>query len=282
MIIGIDFGSTLTKIVLMDEFNILETESIENGKSYTDIIRKFDLANVSKIMITGAGASYIDEDIENIPTEHVDEFKAAAVGSYRLAGVDECLVVSLGTGTSFTYVNRERIEHTGGSGIGGALLSALGNISLGINDNRELLKLAAGGKLENSDLLIQDISKGDIDNLTGKVTVANMAKLTKTSEPADLAFGSCYMVFQNVGVMAVLAARPFGTKNIVVMGTLAQNDLARDTFNGVGNLFGYKFIIPENVKYGVAIGAALNGLDKFMNAFSVYEKDNDDVTYQFE
>lgn len=282
MIIGMDFGSTLTKIVLLDDMEVIASETIERDAPYIDIISKYDLSKVTKIMITGTGASYIEGDIENIPTERVDEFKATAVGSYRLSGLDECLIVGLGTGTSFTYVNKDKIEHTGGCGIGGALLHTLGAIGIGVDSNVELIKLAGMGNLDNVDLLIKDISKIPVDNMTGNITVANMAKLSKNSDPCDYAFGACYMVFQNVGVMAVLAARPFNTKNIVVMGSLAQNQIAKETFEGVGNLFGCNFIIPENVSYGVAIGAALNGYEKYMNAYSVYDLDSDDVSYHFE
>jgi len=282
MIIGIDFGSTLTKIVLMNDFEVIDTKTIKRDESFTEAIEQYDLALVDKIMITGTGASYIEGNISGISTECIDEFRSAAVGSYYISGLDECLVVSLGTGTSFTYVNREKAEHAGGCGIGGALLASLAEIGMGNTDIGELITLADKGSLENADLLIKDISKVPVDNLTGNITVANMAKLSKDSTEADIAYGICNMVFQNVGVMAVMAARPYMTEHIVVMGTLAQNQIAKDTFEAVGNLFGYKFIVPEKVSYGVAIGAALNGLPKYMNAYSVYEKDSDDITYQFE
>lgn len=282
MIIGIDFGSTLTKIVLMDDFDVISSNTINRDEPYMDILNEYDLSKVSKIMITGTGASYIENDIANIPTEKVDEFKAASVGGFKLSGAHECLITSIGTGTSFTYANHEILEHAGGCGMGGALLRSLGRVGLGIDSARELLRLAEDGHLENADLLIKDISKVPVSNLGGDITVANMAKIGKDTSPSDYAYGICNLVFQNVGVMAVMAAKSYNVKTIVIMGSLAQNHVAKEMLNAVGKLFGYDFIVPENVSHGVAIGAALCGLEKFINAYSVYDNDPDDVTYHFE
>ena len=107
MILGIDIGSTTTKIVLMDGIKVVEKYRIENYESYEDILDKIDLTKVTKIMTVGAGASFIEGDIRGIKTEYVEEFKAVALGGYFLSGLDECMVVSLGTGTSLMYVNKD-------------------------------------------------------------------------------------------------------------------------------------------------------------------------------
>ena len=269
MYLGIDFGSTTTKIVLMDEGKVIDKKRIEREASYEEALGQMDLSKVTKIMAVGTGASYIEGDILGIPTVKVDEFKAVALGGHFLSGFEECMVVSLGTGTSFVYVNSDRREHAGGSGIGGALLNALARYG-GYEDVNEFMELADKGDISRSDLLIRDISKTEVDGMFGDVTVANMAKINKDSAPEDYAFGACNLVFQNVGVMAVMADRPYKTGKIVIMGSIGRSAVAKRCFDAVGNLFGYTFTVPEDAVYGVAIGAILFGDEDYVNQMSVY------------
>lgn len=283
MYIGIDFGSTTTKIVLMDENRkIVEKHRIDREDDYMQVLDKMDLSKVEKIMIVGTGASYIDGDICGIKTQRVEELKAVGLGGYYLSGLDECMVVSLGTGTSFIYVNRDKHEHAAGCGIGGALLRAMAKVGLEMDDVNEFLELADKGDINNTDLLIKDISKTNIDYLAGDVTVANMAKLSRKSTPEDYAFGVANLVFQNIGVMSVMADREYGTKKIVVMGSIGESKVARKCFDAVGNLFRYEFIVPKDALYGVAVGAVLIGDENFNNMFSLYGVPMDDVDSMFE
>ena len=90
------------------------------------------------------------------------------------------------------------------------------------------------------------------------------------------------MVFQNVGVMAILADRARVTRKIVVMGAIGRSKIARKIFDSVGELFGYEFIVPEEAVYGVAIGAVLVGDDDYVNSFSSFNQLMDDVDSIFE
>lgn len=277
MYLGIDFGSTTTKIVLMDNYKIVDKKRIERSESYLDALSTMDLSEVTKIMIVGTGASYIDGDILGIETVRVDELQAVGLGGYFLSDIDECMVVSLGTGTSFIYVNEDAHEHAGGTGIGGALLQSMASFGLGIDDVNEFMELALKGDINRTDLLIKDISRSSVDYLTGDVTVANMAKISRDSSPEDYAYGVCNMVFQNVGVMAVLADRSNLTGKIVVMGAIGRSKVAKQIFDAVGALFGYEFIIPEDAVYGVAIGAILVGDEDYISTFSVYGQPTEDA-----
>lgn len=282
MYLGIDFGSTTTKIVLMDDRKVVDKYRILREESYMDVLVKLDMSRITKIMIVGTGASYIEGDICGIETVRVDELRAVGLGGYYLSKLDECMVVSLGTGTSFIYVNEDKHEHAGGTGIGGALLHTMARFGLGMEDVNEFMELALKGDINRTDLLIKDISKGSVDYLTGDVTVANMAKISRDSSPEDYAYGVCNMVFQNVGVMAILADRSNLTGKIVVMGAIGRSKVARQIFDAVGNLFGYEFVVPEDALYGVAIGAILVGDEDYINSFSVYGMPMDDVDCMFE
>lgn len=281
MYLGIDFGSATTKIVLMDNYKIVSKYRIGREDSYEEVLNSIDISKVDKIMTVGTGASYISGDICGIPTVNVDEFRAVGLGGYFLSGLDECMVVSLGTGTSYVYVNKDKREHTGGCGIGGALLCALSKYA-GYEDVEEFMELADKGDIYNADLLVKDISKIPIDGMLGDITVANMAKVKPDSRPEDYAFGACNLVFQNVGVMAVMADRVYGTKKIVVMGSIGRSNVAKKCFDAVGNLFGYEFIVPEDSLYGVAVGAILYGDEDYINRFGIYGYSEEEADSFFE
>lgn len=259
MVIGIDFGSSMTKFVVVENGTIIHQSRIPHSEDYMEYLKQLHPEKASKIMICGAGASFIDNNILDIPTEHVTEFDALAYGGRHLSGLDECLVIGLGTGTSFLYVNSEKEVHLGGSGIGGALLTTLAKNCCGYTDIEAFLDLAAKGDLSKADLQIRDISKTDIDNLYADATAANMAKLNENSSLSDYATGICNLVFQNVGVMAYLADGAYHTGHAVVIGTLASCEAARRFLGLVTDLFHIEFILPDNASYGVAIGAALLG-----------------------
>lgn len=257
MILGIDLGSSTTKLVLMDGERIVEKQRIPHGEPVEPIIRKMGPKKIEKIRIVGAGASFIEGNILDIPTERVTEFKAIAKGGAYLSGLSKCLVVSLGTGTAFVHSDGENSEHAGGTGMGGASLVAFARYGLQMEDAKEFMELAENGDIHRAELLIGDISKTDIGSLFANATAANMAKIDKDSRPEDYAFGVCNMIFQNIAVMAVMADRPWQTGKIVVMTSVGQTAFARRCFKEVGELYHYDFLVPEDSVFGVAIGAVL-------------------------
>lgn len=257
MKIGIDFGSTMTKFAIYDGKQITHKSYIKRNDDWKEYLKQFDLSQVSNIAICGSGASFIDEDIFGIPTTHIEEFDAIASGVHYLTDLKECIVVCLGTGTSFMYINQKDKIHLGGSGMGGALLTTLARNCCGCDDIESFLKLALDGDLKKADLQIADISSTDIDNLYADATAANMAKIDNNTTPCDYAAGICNLVFQNVGVMAFLADNAYKTGRAVVLGTLACSDAGKRYLGYVSDLFHIDFILPEDAPFGCAIGAVL-------------------------
>lgn len=258
MLIGLDIGSSNTKIVLMDEDkNIIEKHLIPSKSDWMNVLENMPLSKVTEIKAVGGGASFIDGDLFNIPVTKVPEFEAVIKGGQYLTGENNCIVVCLGTGTSFSYSSNGIIEHIGGSGIGGGLLDALANYCCKEKDILSFLELAKNGDFSKIDLQIQDISLTDIGSLYADATAANMAKLNFNSSKEDIAIGICNLVFQNVGVMSVIADKKYNTGKAIVVGTLANCEAANKCLSGVEKLFNFKFIVPEDSAYAVAIGALL-------------------------
>ena len=102
--IGIDIGGSTTKIAgFTEEKKLLGTLQVKASDQITSLygaLGRFlrehglSLADISKIVLTGVGASFIEEDIYAIPTVKAVELDAIARGGLALAGLDEALVVS--------------------------------------------------------------------------------------------------------------------------------------------------------------------------------------------
>ena len=122
--IGIDIGGSTTKIAgFTEEKKLLGTLQVKASDQITSLygaLGRFlrehglSLADISKIVLTGVGASFIEEDIYAIPTVKAVELDAIARGGLALAGLDEALVVSIGTGTAFVRADKNSIRHIGG------------------------------------------------------------------------------------------------------------------------------------------------------------------------
>ena len=131
--IGIDIGGSTTKIAgFTEEKKLLGTLQVKASDQITSLygaLGRFlrehglSLADISKIVLTGVGASFIEEDIYAIPTVKAVELDAIARGGLALAGLDEALVVSIGTGTAFVRADKNSIRHIGGSGVGAVMMN---------------------------------------------------------------------------------------------------------------------------------------------------------------
>lgn len=268
-VLGIDLGGSTTKIAgLKSDGDLIGTLQVKASDQITSVygavghfLQAFglELKEISKIVLTGVGASFISCNLYNIPTYRMAEFQAVARGGCRLAGYslnDETLIVSMGTGTAFIRVSGGTVTHIGGSGIGGGTLVGLSVGLLNENDITEVARLAEDGSAANVDLTIQDISNGTIPNLPPHATAANLGKMKNNPPAPDVAAGLLNLIFQVVGIMAAFACKNSKTTNVVLTGTLTMLSKAKKIFTDVGRLHRLNFIVPENAVFAGAIGAA--------------------------
>ena len=75
-----------------------------------------------------------------------------------------------------------------------------------------------------------------------------------TSADAELCATALYV---NSRTHSVFAARGRGIKDIVLTGNLTTITPIRRVFEGLGQSFGVRFVIPDNASFGTVIGAAL-------------------------
>ena len=120
MIIGIDIGSTTTKAVAVQNDEVIKTvktKAFDAITSATGALGKIvtesnlKISNVEKIIITGAGALKINDDIFGIPTHKIDEITAIGIGGMFLSKKENIIISNIGTGTSIIEANKNKITH---------------------------------------------------------------------------------------------------------------------------------------------------------------------------
>ncbi len=267
-VIGIDIGGSITKICAFgEEGQLISPMSVRAGDplaSFYGAFGKFtqengiSLSEISHLRATGVGSSFVDSKTYGLPVECVSEFESVGRGGLYLSGLDDALVVSMGTGTAMVRATKGSFRYLGGTGVGGGTLSGLAKQILNMDNVSHVCDLARDGNLANIDLRLSDMTqKNIIPTLPAETTAANFGKLSDLATPADRALGIVNLVFETIGMMAVFAARGEGVRDIVLTGRLAEEEAARPIFKSLSEMFSLNFIIPDSARYGTVIGAAL-------------------------
>lgn len=274
-VIGIDVGGSTTKIVgfkkegaeaakLISPFLVRATDPITSiygafGRFTSQ--NGLSLDEIDKVMVTGVGATHMQNPIYNLRCQAVPEFSAVGLGGLYLSGLDEAIIVSMGTGTALVYAKKEgdntRVEYLGGTGVGGGTLLGLTRKMTGVETIEHIEEICKEGNLDNIDLRVKDISKdAKYTGVNEDLTAANFGKVSDLATSADIALGVANMVAETVAMISVFAARGRGVKDVVIIGNLTNIEAVRRVFEGLTS-FGINFIIPENSSFGTVIGAAL-------------------------
>lgn len=280
ILIGIDVGGSTTKIVGFREREgrreLISPQFIKANDPLTATYGAFgkftdengiDIKDIDRIYMTGVGASFVKRDLYGIECKRVAEFDSIGRGGLYLSGLDEALVVSMGTGTALVHAfSGGMMNYLGGTGVGGGTLVGLSKLLVGAQSIDHIVEYAREGDLSRIDLRIKDITASDSHSgLLQDMTAANFGNVSDIAEKGDLALGILNMVYETVGMVSIFAARHCGVKNIVLTGNLTRLDYCRrkfDEFNQMG--YGVSFTIPQNAQYSTVIGAALaDRKDKF-------------------
>jgi len=220
------------------------------------------LSDIAKVKMTGVGSSFIDKPIYGLPSEKVSEFTCVGLGGLYLSGLDEAVVVSMGTGTALIHAKREgavtKTKYLGGTGVGGGTLVGLSRKILGVDDIDHIAQLCEGGDLSKVDLRIGDISGDNTFQINDEITASNFGKLSDLANKHDIALGIANMVAETVAMLSVFAARSYGVGQVVLTGNLTTLPMIAKVFDGLEANFGVRFIVPENAQFATVIGAALS------------------------
>lgn len=226
---GIDVGSTLIKIALKKDGKFkFYSQADYSKKQLQDILKK---NNVSQIIFVGIKA---DKNIAR-------EIKLQAQGVRALAKLPKKFVlVSIGTGTSYTLVNGKKIKRLPlGNSLAGGFILGLGK-SLGFKNFPEIIKAADKGNIKKADIYFKDL------------IVANLAKFNIKKE--DLAAGLMNVVA--ITIMKDLMLYKLDKENIFFIGSTLKNNFC---LKKLLKKYIKKSVFIKNGEFATAVGALLSG-----------------------
>lgn len=270
-VIGIDVGGSTTKIVgfrringkkeLIDPLFVSATDPITSAYgAFGKFIdhNGISLGEIERVLMTGVGSSYLKREMYGLPTVSVPEFDSIGRGGLYLSSFDDCLVVSMGTGTAIVHARKDKIEYLGGTGVGGGTLMGLSKLLIGAESVEHIVDLAKEGDLGKIDLRIGDISAVDLGSVPNELTAANFGNVSDIAERQDLARGVMNLVYETIGMCSIFAARSRGVREIVLTGNLTQFDFCKRKFEDFNRMYdGIHFSIPSLAQYATVIGTAL-------------------------
>jgi type II pantothenate kinase len=274
VVIGIDIGGSSTKIVGFSakgkEWELIEPQIVKANDPVTSTYGAFGkftdennlaISDISKVMMTGVGASHVKNSLYGLKCQRVAEFDSIGRGGTYLSGLSEALVVSMGTGTAMVHAKGDgTMKYLGGTGVGGGTLVGLSKKMLNMDNVEHISELAKNGSLFNIDLKIKDITKSDILPGFGDImTASNFGSVSDLATREDIALGIINMVFETIGMVSIFGARNYNLRDIVLTGNLSAVAQAPQVFDTLNKMFDMNFIIPANSSFGTVIGAALMG-----------------------
>jgi type II pantothenate kinase len=267
LIIGIDIGSTTTKVVSIENGKVtrkIKARASDAITAATGAFGKIVLENgikintIERIAITGAGSTKIKDDIFGIPTDRVNEIKAIGIGGMFLSGMENIIITNIGTGTVIIEAGERGIFHFGGTGVGGGTILGLAKKLLPIAEFADIVELAKTGKSNQVDLLLSDITDTSLSFLNRESTASNFGKMLDTANSNDISLAIINMVYQVIGVLSVFAARARNYSNVIITGNGSKNLIGKKVLTDITSMYGIEFIYPECAEYTTAIGAGLS------------------------
>ena len=89
IIVGIDVGGSTTKIVGFNEGRLMHPLMVKADDPIASVYGGFGkftsehgvlLSDISRVMVTGVGSTFLGDEIYGLPAEHINEFRANGRG----------------------------------------------------------------------------------------------------------------------------------------------------------------------------------------------------------
>lgn len=251
-VLGLDIGTTATKWAEVDTSGALVNCGVLQGE-----VASFSQA-YDAIGITGVGADKV-QDVNGIL---VGEFAAIAKGGRTLSGLEEAVVVSVGTGTAFLHAKADgTFDHLCGTGIGGGTIAGLSQVLSGATSSAQVAQLSQQGDFTQVDLTMAEVTDQLPPGLLPHMTAANFARIAPQASPADFVSGAVNLVLHAVGTMALMGCKLCGCKQVVLVGGTTQLPPVAEVCALFASCYGVGYQVPEQAQYATAYGAALIALE---------------------
>ena len=263
---GMDIGSSLTKVVWEVEGKYCFRSTAD--KSIDEILEELKENQIKDLYISGIGTP--DNELFNEfsvwkPKGDLiqNEIELQAEGSQKLLELGETplekyLLVSLGTGTSYTSINKNYVKKFPiGNSIGGGFIQGLSKL-IGKEDFTNISKKAETGK--SLDLLIQDNIPEKKGSFEGGLIISNFGKANQDSKLEDVYLGliNCVAIttIKDIYLMNMIPDYQIPKDIIFIGSTIANNPVMQNLFEHYSKLFlNKKAHFLENGEYSLALGA---------------------------
>lgn len=144
------------------------------------------------------------------------------------------------------------------AGVGGGIFYKTAEKLFGKAPFKEYIEKSNKGNIKNVDLQIEDVTTQEIPNLPKDITSSNFGKLNGKANSCDILLGIANLVFETIGVMSAFLCKGSNTKDIVIIGSMANHPYLKEVIKKLKKLHNVNYIIPENPEYICALGAIEN------------------------
>ena len=265
---GIDFGTTLVKVVWKHENNYTFLSTAK--QPLEEIIKELKKEGIKQLNIVGIKSRNIHRitglaDFELIAPKGdliTNEIELQANGLKKLLELeniptDKFLIVSIGTGTSYTFVDKFNIKRFPlGNSIGGGYIRGIGEL-FGTKNYQEMVEHAVGGKI--LDYCIKDAIPEKEGTFEGELVIANFGKADSKSKNKDIYASTinCVVVSTIRDIMLIDMIPDFKVPDdiIYIGSTLSNNQLLKELLIKYSQMIGKKPEFPFYGEYALAIGA---------------------------
>ena len=254
MILGIDYGATTTDAVAVEKKKVVKKISLPSIQHHTIYELKEKLSiHPEKIAVTGG------KEKKYSNATRINEIQAIGYGGAFLAKKEHCIVASLGTGTCIVHVNKNKIEHGCGTGVGGGTILGLSTLLTQLTDIHQLNALAQKGTVKDIDIIVGDIIGKGIGRIPATVTASNFGKaaFTTVTKSEDLILATMKLVAEPVAMLIIMAALYKNEDSIVLTGKVTQIPTIVLLMKEIFKVYNKRFIIPQHADVATAVGAAM-------------------------
>jgi type II pantothenate kinase len=213
-----------------------------------------------RVAVTGGQYRSLPERLGPVELVKVAEVTAIGRGGLYLAGLENALVVSAGSGTAMVAARPDGCSHVTGSAVGGGTLQGLAHLLLGTTDPQEIDRLASLGNANRADLTLVEAVGGAVGRLPVNANAVNFGRLANKAadlSTEDCAAGLVRLVGQVIAVIAINAARAEGLDTIVVTGHLVDLASICQVLEEVAGYYHADIRIPPRPGTATALGAFL-------------------------
>ena len=263
MLVAFDFGITNTDVVVNDsgrnKFFTFPSQPV-NNKFLDDIINSIEinLANISKIAVTGGKSNDLGASYKKIPIIKINEVDAIGYGAIALYDIIDrpFIVVSAGTGTACIYHNNGNFNYLGGIAVGGGTLQGLTQHLIKNKNFNEIEQLAKSGDRKKLDYLISDVVN-EIGSLDPGITASNFGKAKDFDKLShnDIAISISNMIGEVIGTISYLNAMVCNENEVFFTGRVSLNDAIKNGIEDRLKLAKISGKFEENREYGSVLGA---------------------------